>query len=110
MERKRPLASEDLIEEDLDVVGGERLGRHDHFVEVALHQFCYHVAVGRFAVKEKTLTHSNDLRLHRHKTTLNTGLSVGCLTTNVNIVFGGKKQASCQQPTLNIDQWPASHL
>ncbi len=52
LNRLWPLTSEDLIEEDLDVVGGERLRRHDHFVEVALHQFCYHVAAGRLAVKE----------------------------------------------------------
>lgn len=45
--RKSRLTSEDLVEEDLDVVRGERLRRHDHFVEVALHQLCYHVAAGR---------------------------------------------------------------
>ena len=42
------LTSEDLVEEDLDVVGGERLRRHDDFVQVALHQLCDHVAVGAF--------------------------------------------------------------
>jgi len=47
------LTSEDLIEEDLDVVGGERLRRHDHFVEVALHQLRDHVAARRLAVKER---------------------------------------------------------
>ena len=49
---KELLTSEDLVEEDLDVVGGEGLRRHDHLVEVALHQLCYHVAAGG-AVKEK---------------------------------------------------------
>lgn len=43
--------SEDLVEEDLDVVGGERLRRHDHFVEVALHQLRDHVAARRSGVK-----------------------------------------------------------
>lgn len=68
--------SEDLIEEDLDVVGGERLRRHDHFVEVALHQLCYHVAAGRLAVKEnKTRT---DPRLREHAASLSTGLLFAC--------------------------------
>lgn len=35
------------------MVGGERLRRHDHFVEVALHQLCDHVAARRLAVKEE---------------------------------------------------------
>lgn len=42
--RLRTLTSEDLVEEDLDVVGGERLRRHDHFVQVALHQLRDHVS------------------------------------------------------------------
>lgn len=49
-----PLTSEDLVEEDLDVVGCERLRRHDHFVQVALHQLRDHVS-GRFGVKAKRL-------------------------------------------------------
>lgn len=43
--------SQDLVEEDLDVVSGERLRRHDHFVEVALHQLRDHVAARRSGVK-----------------------------------------------------------
>lgn len=50
--RTQPLTSEDLVEEDLDVVGCKRLGRHDHFVKVALHQLCDDVSV-RFGVKAK---------------------------------------------------------
>ena len=34
---RRP-TSEDLVEEHLDVVCGQRLRRHDDLVEVALHQ------------------------------------------------------------------------
>lgn len=49
-----PLTSEDLVEEDLDVVGGERLRRHDHLVQVALHQLRDHVS-GRVGVKAKRL-------------------------------------------------------
>ena len=30
---------EDLVEEDLDVVGGEVLGGHDDLVEITLHEF-----------------------------------------------------------------------
>lgn len=64
---KWPLTSEDLIEEDLDVVSGERLRRHDNFVEVALHQFCYHVAAGRSREKKRahglTSTHKNTMHL-----------------------------------------------
>lgn len=33
-----------MVEEDLDVVGGEMLWRHDDLVEVTLHQLCDHVA------------------------------------------------------------------
>lgn len=51
-----PLTSEDLVEEHLDVVGGEGLGRHNDFVEVTLHQLSDHVATVRHcpAVKETT--------------------------------------------------------
>ena len=34
---------EDLVEEDLDVVGREMLGGHDDLVEITLHEFCYEV-------------------------------------------------------------------
>lgn len=47
------LTTEDLVEEDLDVVGCERLRRHDHLVQVALHQLRDHVS-GRSGVKAKT--------------------------------------------------------
>lgn len=70
------LTSKDLIEEDLDVVGGERLRRHNHFVQVALHQFCYHVAGERFAVKENHT--QTDLRLHRHDASPSTELNFSC--------------------------------
>lgn len=46
------LTSEDLVEEDLDVVSCKRLRRHDHFVKVALHQLRDDVS-GRFSVKAK---------------------------------------------------------
>lgn len=49
---RRPLTSEDLVEEHLDVVGGEGLRGHDHFVEVALHQLRDDVS-GRAGVKAK---------------------------------------------------------
>lgn len=76
-----PLTSEDLVEEDLDVVGCERLRRHDHFVEVALHQFCYHVAGRRLGVKgKKEDCTRTDLHLHRHEASLSTGLVSGCWT------------------------------
>ena len=58
------LTPEDLIEEDLDVVGGEWLRRHDHFVQVALHQLRDHVAAGGFSVKENRTHTQNDLRPH----------------------------------------------
>ena len=32
-----------LIQEDLDVIGGEVLRRNDDLVQVGLHQFCDHV-------------------------------------------------------------------
>ena len=35
--------TEDLVEEHLDVVGGQVLGRDDDFVEVTLHQLGYEV-------------------------------------------------------------------
>ena len=38
------LTSEYLVEEDFDVVGGERLRRHDDLVQVALHQLGHYVA------------------------------------------------------------------
>ena len=34
---------EDLVEEDLDVVGREMLGGHDDLVEITLHEFGYEV-------------------------------------------------------------------
>ena len=34
---------EDLVEEDLDVVGREMLGGHDDLVEITLHEFSYEV-------------------------------------------------------------------
>lgn len=49
---RRPLTSEDLVEEHLDVVGGEGLRGHDHLVEVALHQLRDDVS-GRPGVKAK---------------------------------------------------------
>ena len=39
------LTSEYLVEEDFDVVGGERLRRHDDLVQVALHQLSHYVAI-----------------------------------------------------------------
>ena len=36
-------ASEDLVEEDLDVVGREMLRGDDDLVEITLHEFCYEV-------------------------------------------------------------------
>ena len=36
-------AAEDLVEEHLDVVGGEVLGTDDDLVKVGLHQLCYEV-------------------------------------------------------------------
>lgn len=78
--RESRLTSEDLVEEDLDVVGGERLRRHDHFVEVALHQLCYHVAAGGEQSRKKNKTHAHartDLRLHEHNASPGTGLRGG---------------------------------
>lgn len=59
-----PLTSEDLVEEDLDVVGGERLRRHDHFVEVTLHQLCYHVAAGGWLSRNLRSSHTEWSDLH----------------------------------------------
>lgn len=114
--QQRALTSEDLIEEDLDVVGGERLRRHDHFVEVALHQLRYHVAAGKFAVKEnKKLTHTRtDLRLHEHDASLSTGLvSVGFAEQvsinrqkercHVVIIFTGGRRHICSDE-LDLDR------
>lgn len=61
------LTSEDLVEEDLDVVCGEGLRGHDDLMEVALHQLCDHVAVDQFTVKKKKqkLTEKRVLRTLR---------------------------------------------
>lgn len=63
--------SKDLVEEDLDVVGSERLRRHDNFVEVTLHQLRDHVAARRSGVKGNEKKQASELRPHtaRHDTT-----------------------------------------
>ena len=63
---RRP-TSEDLVEEHLDVVGGERLRRHDDLVEVALHQLCDDVSTrqSRYTLLHTTRsqgTHYSKLR------------------------------------------------
>lgn len=64
------LTSEDLVEEDLDVVCGEGLRGHDDLMEVALHQLCDHVAVDQFTVKKKKQKLTEKRVLRRLRTTL----------------------------------------
>jgi len=41
-------AAQDLVEEHLDVVGGQVLRRYDYLVQIRLQQLRYHIAIGRF--------------------------------------------------------------
>src|SRR5688572_4725850 len=54
--------SEYLVEEDLDVVGRQRLRTDDDLVQVTLHQFQRHVAANR----ETFRTQKDKRRLHRN--------------------------------------------
>lgn len=41
-------AAQDLVQEHLDVVGGQVLWRHDYLVQIRLQQLRYHIAIDRF--------------------------------------------------------------